>query len=90
MTNFKDLKSKLLKDKEVKKAYDKLEPEFLLAKNLIQKRIEKGLTQKQLATKVGTKQSAISRLESGNANPSFLFLQKIALALGGELRVSIM
>ena len=43
------------------------------------------MTQKQLAEKVGTKQSSIARLESGNYNPSLQFLQKVANALGKQL-----
>lgn len=46
------------------------------------------MTQKQLAEKIGTRQSAISRLESGNANPSIQFLQKVASALDTKLIVS--
>ncbi len=81
-------KKRMLKDPEVRLAYDALEPEFALASALIRKRIEKKMTQAQLAKKVGTKQSAISRLESGESNPSFAFLRKVAKALGSKLKVS--
>ncbi|MCL2806109.1 MAG: helix-turn-helix transcriptional regulator [Treponema sp.] len=50
-------------------------------------RREKNLTQKGLAQLIGTKQSNISRLESGNYNPSMDFLQKIATAMGKRLEV---
>ncbi len=43
------------------------------------------MTQKQLAEKIGTKQSNIARLESGNYNPSYQFLQKVAGALDKKL-----
>lgn len=89
MKSYKQLKTQLLKNKEVKKAYDALESEFVLIENLIQKRIEIGLTQKQVAEKVGTRQSAISRLESGTYNPTLNFLQKIADALGTRLQVTL-
>ena len=89
MKNYDDFKRELLKDKAIKDSYDKLESEFQLARVLIEKRLAKKMTQKQLAAKVGTKQSAISRLESGNSNPSFEFLQKIAIALGGQLKISL-
>ncbi|GHU30983.1 hypothetical protein FACS1894172_05110 [Spirochaetia bacterium] len=52
-------------------------------------RKEKNLTQKDLAVLVGTRQSNISRLESGNYNPSLEFLNKIAIAMGKELEVRI-
>ena len=46
---------------------------------------EKPMTQKQLAERIGTRQSNIARLESGNCNPSFHFLQKVAGALDKSL-----
>ena len=47
------------------------------------------MSQKELAQKMGTKQSALSRLESGTYNPSLLFLKKIATALDAKLSISI-
>jgi len=88
MKTYNQLKSKLLKDKEIAAAYKKLGAEFALIEAIIEKRLQKGFTQKELAQKIGTKQSAISRLESGKANPSLLFLQKIAKALHSHLVVS--
>lgn len=85
MKNYKDFKKQALKDKEIRKEYDALEPEFAIAQAIIEKRLEKGLTQADLAKKVGTKQSAISRLESGNYNPSIHFLEKVAKALSLNL-----
>lgn len=89
MKTYTQLKTQLLKDTEIKRAYDALEPEFALIETLMQKRIEKGLTQKQIAEKIGTRQSAISRLESGSYNPTLSFLQKIADALGARLQLSL-
>ncbi len=86
---FEDVLAEALKDPEVKKGYDALELEFSIIEQVIKKRLEKGLSQKQLAEKIGTKQSAISRLESGNANPSVAFLDKISKALGSKLQISI-
>ena len=88
MKSYASFKKQLLKDPEIQKAYDDLEPEFALIESIIKKRIEKGMTQSALAKKVGTKQSAISRLESGDSNPSFVFLKKVAKALGSKLKVS--
>ena len=88
MESYKKFKTRLLKDPEIRKYYEELEPEFDLACALIEKRIQKKMTQAQLAKKVGTKQSAISRLESGTSNPSFAFLRKVAKALGSKLKVS--
>ena len=84
---YHQFKKELLKDKKIKEAYEKLGPEFTLIEMMIRKRIEKGLTQKELAKRIGTKQSAISRLESGNYNPSLSFLKKVADALDTRLKV---
>ena len=89
MKSYSEVKKQLLKDPEIRKAYDELGPEFALITAIIQKRIEKGLTQAVLARKVGTKQSAIARLESGNYNPSLAFLEKVAKALGVQLTISL-
>lgn len=89
MSKWEDLEKKLLSDPEVKKEYDKLQPRYALISQLIEARIKKGISQKELAEKVGTKQSAIARFESGDVNPSLEFLQKIATAMGRNLIVQI-
>ncbi len=87
--DWEDVKKELLQDPEVKKGYDDLELEYSIIAQVIQKRLDRGLSQKQLADKIGTKQSAISRLEGGNSNPSVAFLEKVSKALGGKLQISI-
>ncbi len=89
MRNWRDLRKELLSDPEVKKEYDRLQPRYALVSQLIEARIKKGLSQKELAEKIGTKQSAIARLESGNINPSIEFLQKVVTAMGRKLNVQI-
>ncbi len=86
---YRQLKKELLKDKEIKYAYEKLGPEFAVIEMIIKKRIERGLSQKELARKIGTKQSAISRLESGTYNPSLSFLQKVGEALDAKLKIAL-
>lgn len=85
MRDWKDLRKDLLKDPEFKAEYEKMQPRFEAVVALIEARNKKGLTQVALAKKINTKQSAIARLESGNANPSIGFLQKLAEALGKKL-----
>lgn len=85
MEEWKEVKKELFKDKVVYKEYKRLEPKYRLISRLIGARLKKGLTQGELARKLGTKQSAIARLESGNFNPTLEFLQKIADALGTRL-----
>ena len=89
MESYKSFKNKLLKDQKIKKAYDELEPEFVVIQMIIEKRLEAGLTQSQLAKKIGTKQSAISRIEQGSYNPSLAFLVKLSKALDAKLKISI-
>ena len=74
-----------LKNPKIRAEYDKLEPQFAPIEAILEARVKKGLTQEALARKIKTKQSAIARLESGNANPSIGFLQKLAEALGKKL-----
>jgi len=88
MKTLAQLKKRLLADAEMKREYDRLAPEYALIDKIIEKRIEKKMTQKELAQKIGTRQSAISRLESGSGNPTLGFLQKIASALDTRLNVS--
>ena len=89
MKDYNSFKRQLLKNKAVKKAYDDLGPQFALIEMIIEKRLKQGLTQKQLAKKIGTKQPVISRLERGAYNPSIKFLHRVADALNAELKVSI-
>jgi DNA-binding XRE family transcriptional regulator len=89
MKNYTQFKNKVLQDREIRKAYDELGPEFDFIRMLIKKRMEKGLSQEELAERIGTRQSAISRLESGRYNPSFKILRKIAQALDSEIKISI-
>lgn len=89
MKSYKSFKRKLLRGRGVKKAYDKLGPEYAIIEKIIEKRLKKGLTQAALAKKVGTKQSAISRLERGSYNPTLSFLRKVSDALGAKLLISI-
>ena len=84
---YTELKKELLSDPEVKKYYDELEPEYRLVRSIIDKRLQKKMSQAELAQRVGTRQSAISRLESGNANPSIQFLKKVASALNASLEI---
>lgn len=73
---------------KVKKVYGELKPKYTIIRQLIQARTKTGLVQKQLAKKMGTKQSAIARLESGKANPTIEFIQKLAKALGTNITLT--
>lgn len=77
----------LMKDPAVRKAWEETRVEYEIARALIRARIKNNLTQTQLATKLKTKQSVISRVESGQTTPSLSFLKRLAEALDSTLRV---
>ena len=77
----------LLQDPKFKKVYEESRVEYEISRAIIRARIEKGLTQKQLADKLHTKQSVISRVESANTTPSISFLKRLAQALNTNLQV---
>lgn len=89
MKTYTQLKRQLLKDTKVRQAYDALGPEFELISLFLKCRIERGFTQEDLARRIGTKQSAISRFESGEYNPTLDFLRKMARGLDAEMKVTV-
>ncbi len=88
MKDWKKLKSELLQNKAVKKEYDRLAPRYKIISELISARLKNGITQKELAQKIGTKQSAIARFEAGNVNPSLGFLEKMAEVMNYKMNIS--
>ena len=73
---------------EVKAEYDRFAPQYEVIRAAITSRKEAGLTQKQLAEKMGTKQANISRFENGNANPSLEKIKKMASCMGKTLHIT--
>lgn len=86
--NLQSLKEQALLDQNVKKEYDHLEDEFNLIDQLLSMRNTAGLTQAQVASKMGTQKSNICRLEKGNSNPSWNTLLSYAHACGFELAIA--
>jgi transcriptional regulator with XRE-family HTH domain len=88
-----ELKKKALRNKAVKEAYDALEPEFALLGQLLRARRKAGLSQADIADKMGTKAPAVTRLESslasGKYSPSIATLKKYAQALGCKLEIKL-
>lgn len=78
-----------LKDEAFKNTWEENKLEMEVAKQLISLRKSLGVTQSELAKRLNTKQSAISRIEKGEQNISIALLEKIAVALGGEVNISI-
>ena len=82
MKTLKTLKAQLLADPSTRAAYDAQADEFAVARELIAARTQAGLTQADVAERVGTTQSTIARLEGGKAVPSMRSLQRYAQAVG--------
>ena len=87
MKNLNEYLQQQLRDPAFRAEYEALAPEYEIVRQIIQARAEQGLTQQELARRVGLPQSNISRLESGSYNPSLSFLKKVAAGLGRELHV---
>ena len=87
--SFEEMKTDMLKDEEFKIEYEKLKPRYEAIEQIIRARKEQNITQAELAKRVGTQKSNISRLESGNYNPSLDFLAKITESLGKEISVKL-
>lgn len=87
--SLKRFKARALARADVRDAYDALGAEFAFLDEVLKARAEAGLTQAQVAMRVGTTQSAIARLESGalKHSPSIATLQKYANALGYRVEV---
>ncbi len=93
MMTHNELKEKMLSNSEVKAEYDSLEKEFSLFEELLKARTVAGLTQAQVAERMGTKTPAIARLESGGGNkkhsPSLSTLQKYAQAVDCHIEIKL-
>ena len=89
MDNWETIKKEILKNSNVKRSYDALDVEYQILSDMVRIRNQKKITQKELAKKMGTTQSALSRFETGDINPSLDFLKKIASALGTKLVVRL-
>lgn len=86
--NFKEYKKELMKDPEFVKAYEDLQPEMDITKAILDARIKQNLSQKELSKLTGINQSEISKLESGERNPSIKLLQRLADGMGLTLKIS--
>jgi len=81
-----DVKARLLANPDVRAAYDEMAPEYEIARAVVKARIAAGLTQEQLAQRMGTTQPVVARLESGRTKPSMSTLLKVAKATGTRPR----
>lgn len=89
MTSLAKLKERLLTNPEVKAEYERLGPIYELVGAMVEARREAGLTQEQVAERMGTTQSVVARLENGRHMPSFELLTRYAAALGRRLDIQL-
>jgi transcriptional regulator with XRE-family HTH domain len=89
--DLRQFKARALARPEVKREYERLAEEFAFFDEILKARASAGLTQADVATRIGTTQSAIARLESsvGKHSPSIATLQRYASALGYRLQVRL-
>lgn len=89
MTKMSDLKRKWMQDPQFRAEYQKADADYSIIEALVRARQEANLSQADLARKIGTTQSAVARLESGNISPSISTLQRYAAATGTRLRLEL-
>ena len=84
-----EAKELLMTDAAFKLEYERLKPRYDVISQIIEARTSQKITQEELALRVGTRKSNISRLESGTYNPSLDFLAKVATSLGREIQIDL-
>jgi transcriptional regulator with XRE-family HTH domain len=89
MTKISTLHDQWLKVPGYQEAYAQSQAEFELARQLIEARTQSGLSQEEIASRMGTSQSAIARLESGNSHPSMRTLSRYAKATNCEISIRL-
>lgn len=82
-----EVMAELLKEPEFRKAYNELQPEYELKKAIVKARVEEGITQAELAKRMGVKQPAVARMETGPFDPRLTTLCKLAAALGVRFEI---
>lgn len=87
MISFESVLKEHLKDPEFRKEWERSEPEYQLNRAIIRARIDKKMTQKELAKKAKTTQAVISRIQNSSVSPTLAMVQRIAEALGKKLEI---
>ncbi|MCL2014284.1 MAG: helix-turn-helix domain-containing protein [Oscillospiraceae bacterium] len=90
MTNYDEFVKEQLKDPEFRAEYESLEPEFSIVLAINEARRNTGITQSQLAARTGIDQSDISRIETGDANPSLNTLKRLAAGMDMRLKLEFL
>jgi len=86
---FKQHLKESLKDPEFKKIWQESELEYQISRQIIKKRLEKKMSQQELAEKSNTTQAVISRLENSSFNPSLDLLKRVSIGLDSKISIQI-
>ncbi|HET9148457.1 MAG TPA: helix-turn-helix transcriptional regulator [Acetobacteraceae bacterium] len=89
MISLTDVKDQLLKDPKVKAEYDRLGPVYQLVGAMVEARHDAGLTQQEVAARMGTTQSVIARLENAHHLPSLDLVTRYAAAIGRRVDIHL-
>ena len=87
MRTFDDFFEEQMKDPAFVKEYQEIQPEMEIIRAIVDARIAKNLTQKQLAERTGINQADISKLENGTRNPTIGLLKRLAEGLDMVLKI---
>ncbi len=85
--DFNKLLEKHMQDAEFRAEYEALEPEYNIIQAIIDARKECHMTQRELADRTGINQADISKLETGNANPTLGLLKRLAEGMDMTLKL---
>ncbi|MBQ9141941.1 MAG: helix-turn-helix transcriptional regulator [Lachnospiraceae bacterium] len=87
MKNLATYKSEQMQNEQFAKEYEAIQPELDVIRAMIDARLAKNLTQKELAERTGINQADISKIENGTRNPSLKLLQRIAEGMDMVLKI---
>ncbi len=90
MKTLKQYKNEQMKNLEFAEAYEEIQPEMSVIKAIVDARLSRNMTQKELAEATGIAQGEISKLENRTRNPSIKLLQRLAEGMGMTLNVSFL
>ena len=90
MKTLKQYKKEQMKNPEFAQAYEQIQPEMNIIRAMVDARLSRNMTQKELAEVTGIAQGEISKLENGTRNPSIKLLQRLAEGLDMTLNVSFL
>lgn len=84
-----ELRRTRMATREAVVGYDRARRAYELAEQIRSLRTEAGLTQKELAERMGSSQSVVARLEGGGVFPTIETLERVAAALGAHLQIAL-